>query len=448
MNTLFPADERQGWIVMLLAMLLPVAAILFYPTYFQPDDMQDFIRWGKSWETNWRSIYLDCTLCAYPFLGTFFSGGVISFLDFEKVRHVVRAFHGYLALIDALNVLIMYFILRKIEVKNSAFWAGVIGLLPSSWVGTSYWGQIDGLGQCLILMIFLNTIVFNKSVDLSTAKYRLYLIFSGLLLSCLLLTKQLVLFSLISLGGMILANVILRSRGGIDSLFSLVILAFSFFLPIFIIDTVVQIPPPYSSHLFYVFEIGSRIADVVSSYGFNIWILFYPDTLVSSHIPLLDSSIEISPFTLGLSAFLTINLIMFISMFRYFVQKYKSKERFFQKSDILLWLFHLSFVNLSFNIFLTGTHERYLYHFYPFILMAFLGASVVRRHYMIYVLLFGAFFYGAFLYGYLSNLNSLFQRLPFYAMAIFHGLLLLYLVITIKKNFLPRNDFGGSTPRI
>ena len=53
--------------------------------------------------------------------------------------------------------------------------------------------------------------------------------------------------------------------------------------------------------------------------------------------------------------------------------------------------------NLLFNIVLTGTHERYLYHCYPFLLMAFalLGRKVVGKA-EILISVVGAIVYGEF----------------------------------------------------
>ena len=430
---------NKKWIVMGLAMGLPFVAILLHPISFHYDDMQDFLRWSKAWELNWRNIYLDCTVCTYPFLGTFFSGGVLSLLDFEKTRHVVRAFHIFLAVIDALNVIITYLILKELDVEKAPLWAGVIGLLPSSWLGASYWGQIDGIGQLIIFVVILYTIRFNKKADVDRTKYSVYLIVSGLLLACLLLIKQLVLFSMICLGAMVITNILMHSRSLKALLTSLSIFGMSFFCPLFLIDTVLVLPAPYFSHIQYVLEIGSRIGDVVSSYGFNVWVLFYKDTMVSSHTPIFTlGNLEFSPFLIGIILFLLVNFLFLLFLFKYFHPIYKTGVRFLSKSDILLWVFQLSFLNLSFNIFLAGTHERYLYHFYPFIIIAFLGNSLISRK-GLFVLLAGAVLYGSFLFGYLSELNSLFDGYPYYFMAIFHFFLFVYLAVVANRHFLDRS---------
>lgn len=430
----------KKWIVMGVAIVLPFFAILIYPAYFHPDDMQDFLRWSKAWELNWRNIYLECNICTYPFLGTFFSGGIISLFDFEKTRHIVRVFHVYLAIIDALNIIAIYFILKELDVENSPFWAGLIGLLPSSWIGTSYWGQIDGIGQLIIFILIFHSIMFNKKAELNNIKYGVYLIISGILLACLLLTKQLVLFSLVCLGAMIFTNIFLFSRGLRSFLISLSIFGISFFLPIVFVDLILlRMPVSYASHIQYTFEVGSRIGNVISYFGFNVWVLFYKDTLVSSHTPLFNlGGLAVSPFLIGIFLFLLINFIFLFFVFGYFYPLYKDGVRFFRKSDILLWLFQISFLNLSFNLFLTGTHERYLYHFYPFIIIAFLG-NLRARFKELVILVVGALIYGAFLYGYLSDLNTLFGRSPFYVMATFHFVLFVYLAVIANKYFFHHN---------
>ena len=254
--------------------------------------------------------------------------------------------------------------------------------------------------------------------------YQIFLISSGILLACLLLTKQLVIFSLLCLGAMVLTNIFLRSRGLKSILISLFAFFISFIAPVAFADLILEVPRPYVSHIQYILEIGGRIGDIISSYGFNMWIFFYKDTLVSSHTPLFDFApfltVGVTPYSAGIWLFVLSNTIFLISLLRYFYELYKSEVRFFRKSDILLWIFQLSFLNLSFNIFLTGTHERYLYHFYPFIIISFLGSSLSNRK-ELYILITGAFLYGSFLFGYLSNM--LLGRFPFYAMAVFHFLL-------------------------
>ena len=92
----------------------------------------------------------------------------------------------------------------------------------------------------------------------------------------------------------------------------------------------------------------------------------------------------------------------------------------FNTENISLLILHLALVNLSFNLFLAGTHERYLYHFYPFIIMACMGLGFFKRGF-VYALLAGATFYGAVLYGYLTRFNLQFGQIPFAILGVFHA---------------------------
>ncbi|HNA90594.1 MAG TPA: hypothetical protein PK989_14865, partial [Anaerolineales bacterium] len=153
--------SRIQWLILILAILLPFAVIRIFPKFHHSYDLRVFRTWAEAWQTDWRDIYINCETCNYPFVGTLLSGGVMSTIDYKNVARVINRFRYYLAVIDAVNVLALWFILTRLQVRNAPLWAGVIGLLPSSWVSSSVWGQIDGIGQLLILLFFILLIWFN-----------------------------------------------------------------------------------------------------------------------------------------------------------------------------------------------------------------------------------------------------------------------------------------------
>lgn len=416
----------------------PFLAILMYPKFFHPDDLDSFLQWSRLWSSGWRSIYISCPSCNYPFLGMFFSSGLINLLGLHNFDQMIGTFRYYLALVDLLNVVVIYFFLKKIRISSPMFWAGVVGLLPSSWVGTSYWGQIDNIGQSIILATFLWTASFNLTSTAGGIRPSLFAVVTGLLFAALVLTKQLVMFSMISLGLMIVVNFTLTSKKWMSLFFLLFLFVFSLFLPIIIIDQLIKIPSPYFSHLQYILMTGSSHGDVITSYGFNIWSLFVADPFASSHNPLTFAlgkfiQFDITPFETGIALFLLTNLFLFIFIVIYFRKRHITAHYSFNVDDIVFWLLHLGLVNLSFNLFLTGTHERYLYYFYPYAIIAFLGVSFVKKR-GIYILLAGAFFYGAFLFGYLTGWNLIFGSLVFDGMCIFHSMLFVYMYIAFIRH--------------
>ncbi len=258
-------------------------------------------------------------------------------------------------------------------------------------------------------------------------------------MSLAILTKQLILFSLVSLGFMSLVNIVLYAHTPARIISSSLILGVAVIAPILLIDLALNLNTPYLSHLQIILAIGSKLGDTVSSFGFNIWTFLAKDPRGSSHDPIniqLGSMtlFSIVPYWAGMLLFLLVNGFFLFIYVNYFYRQYASGIQFFNVENILLFLLHLALVNLSFNLFLAGTHERYLYHFYPFIIMACLGLGFVRRGF-VYILLAGGTFYGAVLYGYLTRLNLQFGQIPFAILGVFHFLVFLYLVFLLLRYF-------------
>ncbi|MBI5944377.1 MAG: hypothetical protein HY864_08420 [Chloroflexi bacterium] len=420
---------------LLLAIVFPFLVIALFPKFYHTSDVDDFWRWSQAWKLGWKNIYINCDRCNYPFLGTFISGGVMDLMGIEKFKNIVAPFRYYLAVIDALSVLAVFFILTKLKVRNSPLWAGIIGLLPSSWIGSSVWGQIDGVGQLLMLTMILLCVWFNLNGKVSTVRYFAFILAAGFLMSLMLLTKQLIMFSLLTMGFMTLVNLFFYLRKPADIALSIVIVFIAFTAPILWVDLTVNLKEPYFSHLQYVLATGSKHGDTISSFGFNIWTFLAPDPLGSSHVPVYIRLgtmplFSVVPFTAGITLFLFSNALMLFFYIKYFYGQYMRGAYFFNSENILLLLLHLALVNLSFNLFLTGTHERYLYHFYPFVIMACLGLFDQKY---VYILLAGAAFYGLVLYGYLSRLNLQFGHVPFWVLGVFHIVIYFALVILVLR---------------
>ncbi|MBL8063091.1 MAG: hypothetical protein JNK32_08745 [Anaerolineales bacterium] len=428
------------WFVLLLAILLPFFIIRFFPKFHHSYDLRIFREWSEPWQEDWRSIYVNCETCNYPFVGTFLSGGVMSAFDYKNVARVINRFRYYLAVVDGLNVLALWFILTRLHVKNAPFWAGVIGLLPTSWIGSSVWGQIDGMGQSLILLFFILMIWFNAKPRGNGAHY-LFFAASGLLLSLMLLTKQLIYFSIGAVGLILLAGMFLYPRPAKVTFISILTAGAAFLLPVMLIDSFLRLKPPYFSHLQYVLATGSQHGDIISSLGFNIWVFFTKDLLGSSHLPLQIGGITlqaVSPYSVGMFLFFAVNIALFFLFFRDLHKSAVTGSQNFNISQLLSALVYFSMVNLTFNLTLTGTHERYLYHFYPFILMACLGLMQRSRFFnkpLLTALFGGALFYSSFLYYYLAGVirpqNFMMIRV---GSAVHLGLFLLLLFVWIRNS--------------
>lgn len=373
----------------------------------------------------------------------------MSAFDYKNVARVINRFRYYLAIVDGLNVLALWFILTRLHVKNSPLWAGVIGLLPTSWIGSSVWGQIDGMGQFLILLFFALFIGFNAKPRPTWQAY-LYFPLGAFLLALMLLTKQLVYFSMGALGLILLVSIIRLSRSFQSFMMFALPAAAGFLFPIFFVDAALQLKPPYVSHLQYILATGSQHGDTISSLGFNIWVFFTNDLLGSSRLPLQIGSFSlalISPYFAGLTLFVFLNIVLFILFLRDLRRQDNAGMQTFNIGQVISTLFYFSLVNLTFNLTLTGTHERYLYHFYPFILMACLGL-LGRSHFinrpLLISLFAGALFYGVYLFLCLSGVTRPTDQLIIQAAAVVHLSLYIYLLYSWIRN--STSQFSDLTP--
>ena len=441
--------DLLSYAVMLLAIILPYIIITAFPKFFHTSDVDEFWRWSQSWNVNWRNIYVDCTRCNYPFIGTLVSAGAMSFSGIDNFKDMVAPFRYYLATIDGLNLIILYWILRTLQVKYPALWAGIVGLSPSSWIGTSVWGQIDGIGLTLLLLTVVLFISFNLAEKSDWRRYYLFIFMVGLLISLSILSKQLIIFSLISVEFMALANIILYTRKVKGFLASLFLLLFSIVAPIVLIDLNLHLKPPFVSHLQYIWETGGQQSDMVTSFGLNIWEFFVNNGYVSSHDMINinlnpNFSITLVPYNVGIILFL-LSLTVFSAYFlMYVLARYRQGLQFFDREIILGFLFHLVLVNLSFNLFLTGVHERYLFYFYLFLILIWLSLenySPLFNRKMLLVLFSSTISYGSLLCVYLSGalkpLGS-FAKVPFQVLTLFNLGLFVYLIILFAKYFKPR----------
>lgn len=426
------------WFVLVLAILTPFFVIRFFPKLHHHPDLRTFHEWGDAWQTDWHTVYMNCESCNYPFMGTLLSGGVMSTIDFKNFMHAINRFRYYLAVVDGLNIFAFYFILTRLQVRNAPLWAGLLGLLPSSWVSSSVWGQIDGIGQLLILLFLAVFISFNTKPRSIWQTY-LYFLVTGFLLSLMLLTKQLIYFSMGALGLILLVNIVRLSRNISNFTSYALASATAFLLPAFVIDLNLKLKSPYVSHLQYVLATGSQHGDKIASLGFNIWVFYTKDLLGSSHIPLQIGDFSLAPFTPFSAGYILFGILI-VFLFSFFIvniRRQNTEMQTFNTQQIVTVFIFFSFINLAFNMTLTGTHERYLYHFYPFIIIACLALipySSFFNKITLMILLLGALIYGVYLFAYLSGEIHTVDYFAVRVVAIFHLGMFIYLLYWWIRN--------------
>lgn len=408
--------NRLEWLLFIAGLLASVVMVYILDGSYHKIDITIFLEWQKSLGHSLSDIYIECSLCNYPILGTLFSAGILELLNaplfnLQPESHI-QYYQYVLALVDGLNVLLIYLILRTLSIPGSLIWAGIIGILPSSWVGGALWGQIDGFTQFFLLAFLLHTLNYLTKTGqrgLHThhgATRILYITGSSILMACLLLTKQLSLFSFPVLAFMVLTALYFNDRKNL-------LLSASGFIALTIIgvllpDIFLALKEGYFSHVQYIlFGGGSPHGNILSANGFNIWTFLDRDMESSSSRPFLSF---LTPKYTGMFLFLFYEAVMFLLTLLCFRIKYLSNQSDNNHHKIfLIILYLLALTNLSFNIFLSGTHERYLYHFYPFMLIAYLGLHLTKHaseKLMLALLLAGSVFYGVFVYGILTEGKS------------------------------------------
>ncbi|MEZ5007305.1 MAG: hypothetical protein R2728_01640 [Chitinophagales bacterium] len=398
--------------ILILGALFSIILRLLFPEIYHHYDVAAFIDWAGKTE-HFKNLYNTDCFCNYPVVGLLTSAGIVKLFNFN-----IQAFLYFLSFIDLLNVLIIYWILKQLNVNRAGLWAGIIGLLPSTWAGGGFWGQIDNVGQLILLLILSFVIHYNRSKKVKPRTFLLYIAIVGVLFSLAFLTKQLLLFPLMPLSFLVLATILIYNDFKLlPSLKYILICTFFTLLPIFLFDIWLSLPSEFHySHLERVFLTGSDHMNKISGNGFNIWILLDRDMWSSSEIPFLWN---LTPKGVGLKLFLLVLIIL-----TYFLLKINKNnwKNGFNTGLFISFVFYLAMINLSFNIFLSGTHERYLFHFYPYILIALL---VLQKKISIAMCVIASGVYGFFV---LSILIPTGYDVGHQFTLLIHSILFLYLI--------------------
>jgi 4-amino-4-deoxy-L-arabinose transferase-like glycosyltransferase len=433
-------------IMLIAGLLFSAFAVIAMPRLFFSKDISVFWEWEQFWKNGWSSIYISCKNCNYPFIGMLSSAGLLSWLDnlgSEKALYIYRLI---LAAVDGLNVLITYWILKKLSVERPAYWAGLTGLSISAWAGGALWVQIDGISQFFLLLTLACLVHTNSGQLKAENKYRLNLIFSSILLGLVVLTKQLTLFSALPLGFLLASTILVHERNWKKTIVNTALTLGVFLFSLLSADLFLKLKQPYTSHLYYVWKEGSSHSNVISGNGFNIWMFLGRDMWSSSHVPIFSNMEHLTPYNVGMFFFLSFAGIITLSLLLFLRKHIDHNSRFVNKEILLNFVLYLALVNLCFNVFLTGTHERYLYHFYPYVLISVVGLSGYNQHFskkMLTMIVLGASLYGVFILQIMTSIDFRIGYLSHWLMGIFHLILFVWLFIVCLKYQNLRGNFSA-----
>jgi hypothetical protein len=423
--------------VLLLGVSISTIMVLVFPNLYHFWDVPEFFRWAKIWSEGWTAIYSGCVRCNYPIVGMLSTAGWISLLRLADTPDPALSFRLILSIVDGLNVLLIYFLLKELSIKDAAGKAGVIGLLVSSWAGGALWGQIDNVSQCFLLLTLLWMVKYHLS---KKDTLPLFLGIAGLFLAFMVLTKQLIIFSFFSLELLILATV-WRGRHWLSamgySLYHFAVLLFFVFGWDLFLDPVKK----NWSHLQLIWGERSTHGGILSANGINLWnLLPRPmDGSSASPFPLFAGThLEkiITPGNIGWFVFVILAALITVSTV-WKTRKLNSPDgQFLGREALLNYVLHLAILNLIFNVVLTGTHERYLYHFYPLIFIAIVGFAEIDDRlwrFPLPVLLLGSTLYGVFVLGVLWGAFAYRNYVVHDLLAVFHAALLCALIVGSLK---------------
>jgi len=427
----------KEYFILFIGVTISAVMVLAFPNLYHLWDVPEFFRWAGVWGEGWTSIYVNCDGCNYPIVGMFSTAGLIHLLGLADAPNPALAYRLVLSIVDGLNVFLIYLLLKELSVREAAVKAGVIGLLVSSWAGGALWGQIDNVSQCFLLLALLWLVKYHLSMRIN---FLLFLGIAGVSMALMILTKQLIVFSFLSLELLLLTTIWMRRKwlhaAGYSLFHFAVLLIFVFGWDLFLRPV-----EGYRSHLQLIWGERSTHGGILTANGLNLWNLLPRPWDSSSAAPFSifsNTALEkiITPVNIGWFLFLSLAALITVSTLRAARKRIPAGGDHLDREALLNFILHLALINLIFNVVLTGTHERYLYHFYPFILIAFVGLSDLDEHWSNFplpVLMAGSTLYGVFVLGVLWGMFAFRNYYVHDFLAIFHAALLCALLVVSLK---------------
>lgn len=453
-------EKIVGAVCIVLILLAPVLAVRNIPNYHVAD-VSKFGEWSLTWSQDPGAMYGQGPYVNYPMLGLFFSAGLLSSLytnfEYTEIPDIHNDYRLVLALFDGLCGLCVGLLFALFGLRHAFVHALLLTILPSSWIVTVF-GQIDNATQFFILGAFAGLFAALRlhAAGRSGPALLAYGLGAGLALNGLLV-KQLFAVSLPALGLAWIFSTLALLRTGFSrrGLVAVNLAAVAIFIyPDFVIDR----PDGSLSHVLWIYlgdasDHGKRMA----SNGFNLWLLWdragWDD---SSDIPWLFG---LAPRRWGLLGWgLSVSLALFF-FYRNTGGLTETKggagkalslsnppraRRYFTHLLILNGV-----VNLSFNVFMTGTHARHLHHCFPSLLIGltffFFSKDTGRAFFLTAgaAVIAAALYYATLVYSQMSDFTGPFLLHPA-PRALYFALLtgLLFLFWSRRTPF--QHHFGDS----
>lgn len=393
-----PWKPSLGTALLLLAgVALPFVLVALLPNTYHKGDLMAYARWADCLQAFGPRTYLECAAyrpespLGYPAVGLWLSGGVVQAmrlvsesafgrtLDAQTTDALVRF---YLAIFAALDFLLLAYLARLMRYGRPVLAAFLLMLLPWMVVGGILWGQLDGLSLAGALLAFIALWQAWRAASRQCAgPAGLWLLLATLTLVGFVLVKQLNTFAL-PFFLFLLALALwafwreLGGRGVAVALTVLLVALAAFRL----LDSRFALPPEALGSSFWHGWRVSPHGDVISGNGFNLWILLGRDMWSSSREPFTALRLgawqqELTPYHTGIVLYALLLLFLFVTAFLA-VRPALARGALARLSDdgqaglLALLALLLGLTQLGFNVLLTGTHERYLFLGYPFLILS------------------------------------------------------------------------------
>jgi len=450
------AAPRHEAALFALGLAIPFLILSLVHVY-HAEDVRVFVDWASCWRTDARRVYSLCPSANYPWVGVAVSGGAIAALQHAlslgDVEEIARYYRLILAGFDAADFALLVLIGRALRLRHAVALALVIEVLPSTWAGGAVWGQIDTISQFFLLVSLhglMRAYQLAGAPQPRRAAHGFFLLGLSALALCAL-TKQLAIFSIVATAPLILAALwrFAGARRGLWLGFGCMALAGGLFL---FLDRQAEAPGYFGSSFLYVWlGGGSHHGRIIAGNGFNIWVFLGRDMASSSDDPfwtptLFGRAFGLTPRIAGFALYGLAVLALAAPLLRFARGAFSKTAGRGDARFLAGCLLAVAMMNLGFNVFLTGTHERYLYHFYSFALLALAGlAPRAVRAPLIGLLLASGTLYGLFVLSVIRDLPGVLAAwIRPEPLAGLHALLLLTLSALILRLGAARGPSGSA----
>jgi hypothetical protein len=417
------AMHRIGASARWLLVLLPFVVLYSNRNVAMWWDVNEFHDWfeqsrlarPQDGRSGFFSNLYRASACNYPALGAILSAGAMGALSrsedqtqAQRLRSF-RSFRLVLACFEALSLYLSFLLLDLLSGQGAWSAAVALYLLPSSWAGGATWGQIDIINHCsLLLAAYCSVRLIVKTPQVRSHCVGLAL--AGLVsIITSVLIKQLSLFTVPGLLALWLTALLAVScrHGWRDAVRAALVAAAVGLVYFWTVDRgLFLLPGGSSGTLDYVLKSGSGHIGKLSRNGPNLWTFLPREGSSSSSIPFYDS---LTPLAAGLGLYALLLAFLTLLLFLHLLRLALDRDKLFadSRSICAFLLFYTGMGHLMMGIFITGTHERHLYHAFPFLVMASYVSwkrgfsDFLSRNFFLVCLT--SFFYGTFVYSIINT---------------------------------------------